>query len=77
MIVLSDLAMVFVGGNDYDEIQSYLWQFAVIGTLLSMLQLLVYSVLARQGSRSTYLVWLAVAALVVSAACAATRWRSC
>jgi hypothetical protein len=30
-----------------------------------MLQLLVYSVLARRGTRTTYLVWLAVAALVV------------
>jgi hypothetical protein len=56
--------MVFVGGSDYAEIQSDLWRFAVIGTLLAMLQLLVYSVLARQGRGSAYLVWVAVAALV-------------
>ncbi|KRF17353.1 polysaccharide biosynthesis protein [Nocardioides sp. Soil797] len=63
-LVLSSLAMVFVGGNDYSEIQSRLWLFAVLGTALSMLQLLVYSVLARQGQRSIYLVWAALAALV-------------
>jgi O-antigen/teichoic acid export membrane protein len=62
--LLPDLALVFVGGSDYDEISGRLWIFAVIGTLLSMLQLLVYAVLARQGQRSVYLVWLALAVLV-------------
>jgi O-antigen/teichoic acid export membrane protein len=62
--VLSDLAMVFVGGDSYSEIESRLWMFAVLGTTLSMLQLLVYSVLARQGQRSVYLVWAALVALV-------------
>ena len=36
----------------------------MLGTLLAMLQLLVYSVLARRGTRTTYLVWLAVVAMV-------------
>jgi O-antigen/teichoic acid export membrane protein len=61
---LSDLAMIFVGGDEYADVQGRLWTFAVLGTLLSMLQLLVYSVLARQGTKSTYLVWLAVLGLV-------------
>jgi O-antigen/teichoic acid export membrane protein len=61
---LSGLALVFVGGDDYDDIQSRLWMFAVLGTILSMLQLLVYSVLARQGSRSLYLVWGALVVLI-------------
>jgi O-antigen/teichoic acid export membrane protein len=63
-LLLSDLAMVFVGGDEYADVQSKLWAFAVLGTLLSMLQLLVYSVLARQGTRSTYFVWLSVVALL-------------
>jgi O-antigen/teichoic acid export membrane protein len=67
--LLADVAMVFVGGQEYADVQSRLWTFAVLGTLLSMLQLLVYSVLARQGTRSTYFVWLAVVALL-----AATPW---
>ena len=63
-LVLPDLAMVFVGGEEYDDIESRLWLFAVLGTVLAMLQLLVYSVIARQGQRSIYLVW---GALVVVA----------
>jgi len=63
--VLSDVAMIFVGGVDYSDVQSRLWLFAILGTLLSMLQLLVYSVLARQGTRSAYLVWVAVVAVVI------------
>jgi O-antigen/teichoic acid export membrane protein len=63
-LVLSDVAMVFVGGAEYADVQSRLWLFAVLGTLLSMLQLLVYSVLARRGTRSAILVWAAVAALL-------------
>lgn len=54
---LSGLALVFVGGAEYVEVQDRLWAFAVLGTVLSMLQLLVYSVLARRGQRSVYLVW--------------------
>lgn len=64
-MLLSDLAMVFVGGQGYSEIESRLWMFAVLGTALSMLQLLVYSVLARQGQRSVYFVWASLLALVV------------
>src|SRR3546814_19043732 len=56
--------MVFVGGKDYSEIESRLWLFAILGTALSMLQLLVYSVLARPGTRSIYPVWAALVALV-------------
>ena len=42
------------------EVEPRLWVFAILGTLLSMIQLLVYSVLARQGTRSVYVVWLAL-----------------
>lgn len=61
---LPDLALVFVGGDEYAEIGDHLWIFAILGTVLAMLQLLVYSVLARQGQRSVYLVWAALLALV-------------
>jgi hypothetical protein len=36
-----------------------LWLFALLGTILSMLQLLVYAVLARSGRRPVLLVWSA------------------
>jgi len=63
-LVLSDLAMVFVGGEEYAEIESRLWLFAALGTVLSVLQLLVYAVLAREGRRSIYLTWTAVVTMV-------------
>jgi len=65
-LVLSEVAMVFIGGDEYADVQSRLWLFAILGCLLSMLQLLVYSVLARQGTRSAYLVWAAVAAVLAA-----------
>jgi O-antigen/teichoic acid export membrane protein len=64
--LLPGLALVFVGGKEYAEIEPRLWMFAVLGTLLSMLQLLVYSVIARQGARSIYLVWVTLATLVAA-----------
>jgi O-antigen/teichoic acid export membrane protein len=63
--VLSGLAVVFVGGQQYSSIQDDLWLFALLGTVLSMLQLLIYSVLARQARRAVLLVWAALAAVVV------------
>ncbi|KRF34321.1 lipopolysaccharide biosynthesis protein [Nocardioides sp. Soil805] len=62
--LLAPLAMVFAGGAEFDEIQPYLWLFAIIGTLLSMIQLLVYSVLARQGRWTVLSVWVALACVV-------------
>lgn len=63
--VLSGVAMVFVGGSDFAEVESLLWVFAVLGTVLAMLQLQVYAVLARQGRLTVLLVWAALAAVVL------------
>jgi len=65
--LLSDFALVFIGGSEYADVQSRLWLFAVLGTVLAMLQLLVYSVLARRGTRSTYIIWGGVVVLLVAA----------
>lgn len=62
--LLAPLAMVFAGGDDFAEIQPYLWLFAILGTLLSMIQLLVYSVLARQGRWTVLSVWVALACVI-------------
>ncbi|WP_246160493.1 lipopolysaccharide biosynthesis protein [Nocardioides humilatus] len=62
--LLSGLALVFIGGNDYEDVQSRLWLFAVLGGLLSVLQLLVYAGLAKRGRWTKYLVTLGVLALV-------------
>jgi O-antigen/teichoic acid export membrane protein len=64
-LVLPRVALVFVGGREYAAIADQLWLFALLGTVLALLQLLVYSVLARRGRRSTLLLWAALAAVVV------------
>lgn len=61
-VLLSGVAMVFVGGTAYFEVEDDLWVFAVLGTLMAMLQLLVYAVLARRGRLAVVVMWLAVAA---------------
>lgn len=62
--VLPGLALIFVGGSGYDGVRSRLWVFAVLGTLLACLMMVVYALLARGGQRSVYLTWLALAAIV-------------
>lgn len=63
--VLPDLAMALAGGPTYAEMRDDLWAFAILGTVLSALQVIVYSVMARSGRVSTYLVWVGVAALTL------------
>ena len=62
--LLPGLALVFVGGDDYVEIRDRLWLFAVLGTVLCLLQLLVYAVLARQHTRTVGLVWASLAVVL-------------
>jgi O-antigen/teichoic acid export membrane protein len=61
---LSGLALVFIGGPQYAALQDRLWMFAALGTVLAMLQLMVYDVVARQHQRMVLVVWAALAALV-------------
>jgi O-antigen/teichoic acid export membrane protein len=63
--VLPGLALIFVGGSQYDDVRSKLWIFAVLGTLLACLMMVVYALLARSGQRSVYLTWVALAAIIV------------
>jgi O-antigen/teichoic acid export membrane protein len=63
--LLSGLALVFVGGPQYADIQDRLWLFAVLGTVISLVQLLVYSVVARQSRRAVYAIWAALAAFLL------------
>lgn len=62
--VLPDLALTFVGGEDFTAINDDLWVFAVLGTVLSLVQLLVYSVLAQQARTSVLLLWAALVPLL-------------
>lgn len=62
--VLASLALNFVGGVKYDAIKDSLWLFAVLGTVLSMLQLLVYNVMAKQARSSVLYLWAGLITLV-------------
>ncbi len=65
--VLPSLAVLFVGGPQYVDLEGRLWLFAALGTLLAMLQLLIYNIVARQRQRTVLLVWVALVGLVAAA----------
>lgn len=62
--LLSGLAVTFIGGDAYAALQPMLWVFATVGTLLAMIQLMVYSVVARQRQRAVFVVWGALLTLL-------------
>jgi len=65
--VLRRLALVFIGGDDYATIKPVLWQFALLGTALALLQVLVYDLVAGQDHRPVAVLWLGVAAIAAAA----------
>ncbi len=64
---MSGLALAFVGGAAYAPIEESLWLFATLGTVLAMIQLLVYSALAQRHPRAVVSLWLALVATVAAA----------
>jgi O-antigen/teichoic acid export membrane protein len=66
-LVLPSWAQVFVGGKDFSAITDDLWKFAIVGILLSVIQLLVYSALARRQGRAVFMIWTALVVLVAIA----------
>jgi O-antigen/teichoic acid export membrane protein len=68
ILALPGAAELFVGGHQYTAVVADLWKFAVLGTILAMLQLLVYSTLARQQVRAALLTWTALVGVVIGAA---------
>jgi O-antigen/teichoic acid export membrane protein len=71
-LAFPNLALLFVGGDDFAAIADDLWKFAIVGTLLSMIQLLVYSALARRQGRAVILIWSALVVLVTLALAVST-----
>jgi O-antigen/teichoic acid export membrane protein len=70
--LLSGFALVFIGGDEYAEVQDRLWLFAVLGGLLAVLQLLVYAGLAKRGRMTKYLIAAGVLAMVLAGATASS-----
>lgn len=65
VLLLPGLALQFVGGAAYAPVRDDLWLFATLGTVLAMVQLLVYGALARRHPRAVLLLWGALAATAV------------
>lgn len=61
---LPRLALVLVGGHQYQEIADRLWLFALAGSFLAIVNTLVLDALARHAQGIVALVWAAVAVLV-------------
>ncbi len=62
VVGLRGVALQFVGGAAYAPVRDDLWLFATLGTVLAMVQLLVYGALARQHPRAVLLLWATLAA---------------
>jgi O-antigen/teichoic acid export membrane protein len=58
--VFGPTVVSLVGGADYAADPIPVWPFAVVGSLLSLVQLLLFSRIASADRRSTVLIWLAV-----------------
>jgi O-antigen/teichoic acid export membrane protein len=65
--LFAGLAVFFIGGSAYADLTDTVWAFAVVGTLLAMIQLLVYNVVARQARGAVIVLWTALALLFVIA----------
>ncbi|RYB91926.1 polysaccharide biosynthesis protein [Nocardioides oleivorans] len=72
VVLLAGVAADLLDSEKLRAVEGHLWLFAVLGTLLSITQLLVYATLARQGRRSILLVWVALVVCVVAGAMTST-----
>lgn len=58
--VLPRLALALVGGEQYAEVQDSLWMFALSGTFLAVVYVLVFDALAKRLRTMALLLWLGV-----------------
>ena len=65
--VLPQWALVLVGGHEYRAITDRLWLFALAGSLLAVVYLLVFDALARHAHGVVVMVWTAVGSVLAVA----------
>ncbi len=65
--ILPRLALILVGGDKYADMTSRLWLFALAGSILAVVHLLVFDALARHAHGIVVMLWIAVAAVGASA----------
>lgn len=63
--VIGPLALAFVGGSQYSAVEPQLWKFAVLGTVLSLVNVYVFRHLAAGRRGGEWWVWLAAVAAAV------------
>jgi O-antigen/teichoic acid export membrane protein len=66
-VLLSDLAITFVGGEQYTGITPWVGVFAALGMVLAMIQLMVYEVVARQHRAGVMVLWAGLLAIAATA----------
>jgi O-antigen/teichoic acid export membrane protein len=57
--------VAIIGGEDYAGAHIPIWPFAFVGSMLSLVQILLFSRIASADRKSTLLLWLAVAVEIV------------
>ncbi len=62
--LLQPVALAVVGGSQYEEVQGRLWLFALSGSVLAVVHLLVFDALARHSHGVTALLWVGAAAVL-------------
>lgn len=65
--ILPKVALILVGGDKYAEISDRLWLFALAGSSLAIVHLLVFDALARHAHGIVVKVWVAVVVVAASA----------
>ncbi len=65
-VLLPRLSLAFVGGPAYAAVQPDLWLFAVLGTVIAMIQLLVQTALARAHRHAVWWIWGALAVVLAA-----------
>jgi O-antigen/teichoic acid export membrane protein len=66
-VALPHIAQILAGGDDYAEITDRLWLFALSGSSLAIVHLLVFEALARHAHGIVVMIWCAVAAVIAAA----------
>lgn len=65
--LLPKMALILVGGDKYGEISNRLWIFALTGTILAIVYVLVFDALARQVAGVSIVLWLTAVLIVATA----------
>jgi O-antigen/teichoic acid export membrane protein len=63
--LLPEVALILAGGRQYTEISDRLWLFTLVGSVWSIVQVLVLGSLARRTTGVSILIWVAVITLPV------------